>query len=168
VDDVGKVQNEFHRRYQDILKGMYNAETFGTGPEAATQYAETANRLTIFANTNKDATSQDYESYFANLTAETQRQHWFSIAARWIGGTATAFSPRRLVGYATEMRVVVANVEATLFKQRAVRDRIQSQAQQRQQQRQIGRVVTHKGQQWRLVKRGETADQDIYERVEDQ
>jgi hypothetical protein len=162
IDDVGKVQNEFHRRYQDILKGLYNAEIFGTGPEAATQYAETANRLTIFANTNKDATAQDYEKFFADLTAESEKRAWWKVAGSWL----PPFSYFKALGVAAEGRETLAGVDAGIKRITGVHERILTEAWQRRRERQIGRIVTHNGQRWRLVKRGDSADQDIYERVE--
>jgi len=162
IDNVGKVQNEFHRRYQDILKGMYNAELFGTGPEAATQYAELANRLTIYGNTNKDATAQDFEQFFADLTAENQKKSWWKAAGSWL----PPFSYFKALGVAAEGRQTLAGVDAGIKRITGVHERILTEAWQRRHQRQVGRVVTHNGQRWRLVQQGDTADKDIYERVE--
>jgi len=147
IDDIGKVQNEIHRRYQGILSRMWKDGMI----ETATEYAETANKLTVFANTNKEATSADYEQFFSDLTKESQGKSWFKIGANWL----TGLSPVRLYGTLQEAKDVRQNVIESVQKQLAVRKRIEE-----------GRIVTIKGEQWRLVKRGETPDKDVYERVE--
>lgn len=163
---MGSIQKELHQRYQGILKGMYRADMFGTGPDAATNYAETANKLTVFANTNPNATTTDFEDYFARLTAEKKQDGWILASGKWFGTHITGLSPIRLIGYLNEVRQVANNVIPTFERQREIRQRIQSESLQRMQQREVGRVVTVKGQQWRIVRKGETPDQDVYERVE--
>jgi hypothetical protein len=79
IDEVPSVNKEVHGRYQGILKGMYNAEFFGKGLEGSLKYAETANKLTLWTNANKDATTQDTEQFFAQLTAENEKNGWLKM-----------------------------------------------------------------------------------------
>ncbi len=100
IDEVGSLQGEIHRRYQTILKGMYDADMFGEGLEAATEYAETANKLTIWTNINKEATPEDTEKFFAQLTAEKKKQGWLMTGLNYL----TYLSPARIVGRGLEKR----------------------------------------------------------------
>ena len=79
VDEMPSMSKEVHGRYQRILKGMYDAELFGEGLEGATTYAETANILTLWSNANKDATIQETEQFFAQLTAEHEKKSWLKM-----------------------------------------------------------------------------------------
>lgn len=163
---MGRIQRELHTRYQRILKGMYDNDVFESGLEGANQYAELANKLTVFANTTPDATTRDYEEYFADLTAGTQKTQYLKLALRWTGQTATAFSPIRMYGYVKTMYDIKGDIEQTLYKQKAVRERIQRESQARLQQRAEGQEKVINGKRWRLVQRGKTADEDIWEVVE--
>ncbi len=84
VDEIPSMSKEVHGRYQRILKGMFDAELFGEGLEGATAYAETANILTLWSNANKDATIQETEQFFAQLTAEHEKKSWLGLL-KWIG-----------------------------------------------------------------------------------
>jgi hypothetical protein len=162
LDDTGKPQNEYAKRYQTILKGMYDGGSYGEGLEGARQYAETANRLTIFANTNKDATAQEFEQFFDNLTADTEKASWIKIGLSWL----PPFSYFKALRVAGTGREVMSNVDADIERITQVRERIQTEAWERRRQRQVGREIVHQGQRWRLVRKGDTVDEDVYERVE--
>lgn len=79
IDEMPSMSKEVHGRYQRILKGMFDAELFGEGLEGATTYAETANTLTLWSNANKDATIQETEQFFAQLTAEHEKSSWLKM-----------------------------------------------------------------------------------------
>lgn len=99
VDEMPSMSSEVHGRYQRILKGMYDAELFGEGLEGATTYAETANILTLWSNVNKDATIQETEQFFEQLTAENEKKSWLKMILTppiiQVGRLVTAYRQRK-------------------------------------------------------------------------
>jgi len=75
IDKVGSMQMEIHKRYQDVLKEMYKAEIF----DGALEYAETANKLTVWTNANKEATPEQTEKFFEQLIEPTKKKSWLKM-----------------------------------------------------------------------------------------
>lgn len=165
VDDVGSLQNEVHRRYQDVLKGMYNAGFFGDkeDTEAAFKYADVANKLTVYANKNKDATPEEFERAMVAFSAPEKKRGWLKSTLSWV----PPFSVVKAVGVGKEWYDTKSNVRANVERIRGIESKLLKQHAEREAQRVPGTERRGPdGKMWRLVERGKTPSEDIYEEVQ--
>lgn len=157
IDKIGKVQIEIHKRYQDILKAMHSNgdfEGFGDSEQdASMKYAELANRLTIFANTNKDASAKDFEDFFYEITTPERKSSWLKRII-YIGKPIAGLRTDIKAGFVGSDRLEMTNKIRSYVRGAT----LALPAEEKE--------VMINGQKWKLIEKGETPDKDVYERVE--
>ncbi len=150
IDQRPSLQKELHGRKQDRLKSMFDAELFGKGREAESNYNDMADKLTLYANRNKDFTKKEMDDFFAQLTAKQENKWWLKLIER-IGRIGP---PQDVLGQFLRSR------------QQEKLEKFTEQAKSAPITKSIGITTVVNGQKWILVEKGETPDKDEWEKVE--
>ncbi len=156
IDKKPSMQKELHGRKQDILKGMYNADLFGDAAEveSALKYNEMADKLTLYSHANKEFSAAEMDEFFAGLIGEQAETQYLELAKTFFKNVTVWGLPAniRRAGREYEMRVNARNAKRL--------------AQSEPITRRIGDTEVIGGSTWKFVKKGETPNKDVWEKVE--